>query len=74
MFLRSSVCFAELFKLLLQQTLIKLRPTLCITPKLAVAVNFAQFVARPSHSKLFLRNVSLVVPQCMKAFAITVAE
>ena len=29
-------------------------PTLWITPKLAVAVNFAQFVALPSHSRLFL--------------------
>ena len=29
-------------------------PTLWITPKLAVAVNFAQFVALPNHSRLFL--------------------
>ena len=45
-----------------------------MTPKLAVAVNLAQLVALDNHSKLFLKKVSLVVPQCMKAFEITVAE
>lgn len=30
--------------------------TLWMTPRLAVAVNFAQFVARASHSKLSLQK------------------
>jgi len=45
-----------------------------MTPKLAVAVNLAQLVALDNHSRLFRRKVSLVVPQCIKAFEMTVAE
>lgn len=45
-----------------------------MTPKLAVAPNFAQFVALPSHSNPLRKNVSAVVPACMNAFAMTVAE
>uniref|UniRef100_A0A6B0UUT3 Uncharacterized protein n=1 Tax=Ixodes ricinus TaxID=34613 RepID=A0A6B0UUT3_IXORI len=44
-----------------------------MTPRLAVAVNLAQLVARASHSRLSLRNWSLVVPQCISELAITVA-
>lgn len=35
------------------------KQTLCMTPKLAVAVNLAQLVALDNHSKLFLKKVSL---------------
>mmetsp|Transcript_133263 Transcript_133263/g.385723 ORF Transcript_133263/g.385723 Transcript_133263/m.385723 type:complete len:208 (-) Transcript_133263:754-1377(-) len=46
---------------------------LWITPKEAVALNLAQFVALASHSKFLRRNTSLVVPHCMRPWAITVA-
>jgi hypothetical protein len=35
---------------------------LCTTPILATAVNFAQLVAFPSHSRFSLKKLSLVVP------------
>jgi len=44
-----------------------------MTPRLAVAVNFAQLVALFNQSKLSLRKLSLVVPQCMKPLDITTA-
>lgn len=45
-----------------------------MTPKLAVAVNLAQLVARASQSKLSRKNWSLVVPQCINELQMTVAE
>ena len=47
---------------------------LWMTPSPAVALNFAQLVARDSHSRFSLKNVSTVVPQCIIALAKTVAE
>lgn len=44
-----------------------------MTPRLAVAPNLAQFVARANQSRLSRRNVSTVVPESMKALAMTVA-
>lgn len=38
-------------------------------PRPAVAENFAQLVARASHSRLSLRNTSTVVPACCSALA-----
>mmetsp|Transcript_48193 Transcript_48193/g.113753 ORF Transcript_48193/g.113753 Transcript_48193/m.113753 type:complete len:267 (+) Transcript_48193:1205-2005(+) len=46
---------------------------LCITPTHAVAENLAQLVARLSHSRFSVMKVSTVVPQCITAFAKTVA-
>mmetsp|Transcript_104290 Transcript_104290/g.311457 ORF Transcript_104290/g.311457 Transcript_104290/m.311457 type:complete len:218 (-) Transcript_104290:114-767(-) len=45
---------------------------LWITPKDAVALNFAQFVALANHSRFFRRKTSLVVPHCIRLWQITV--
>ena len=44
-----------------------------MTPSPAVALNFAQLVARPSQSRLSLKKVSTLVPQCIIALAKMVA-
>mmetsp|Transcript_68783 Transcript_68783/g.199189 ORF Transcript_68783/g.199189 Transcript_68783/m.199189 type:complete len:210 (-) Transcript_68783:833-1462(-) len=46
---------------------------LWITPRDAVALNFAQLVALASHSKFFRKKTTLVVPHCMSPCAMTVA-
>jgi hypothetical protein len=45
-----------------------------MTPTPAVALNRAQFVALLNQSKFSRKNLSHVVPACVKAFASTVAE
>ncbi len=45
-----------------------------MTPRPAVALNLAQFVARESHSRFSRRKVSTVVPQYMSALDSSVAE
>ena len=47
---------------------------LWITPNPAVALNFAQLVARDSQSRFSRRKVSTVVPECMMALAKMMAE
>ena len=44
-----------------------------MSPRLAVAENFAQFDALFSHSRFSRRKTSLVVPKCISPLAITVA-
>lgn len=44
-----------------------------MTPSPAVALNFAQLVARPSQSRFSRKKVSTLVPQCIIAFAKIVA-
>mmetsp|Transcript_34341 Transcript_34341/g.86815 ORF Transcript_34341/g.86815 Transcript_34341/m.86815 type:complete len:261 (+) Transcript_34341:1831-2613(+) len=51
----------------------ELMQPLCIIPTHAVALNLAQLVARFSHSRFSVMNVSTVVPVCITAFANTVA-
>ena len=43
------------------------------SPRLAVAVNLAQFDAFLSHSRFSLRRVSEVVPKCMRPLDMIVA-
>ena len=45
-----------------------------MTPRPAVALNFAQLVARLSQSRLSRRKLSTVVPQCISALAKMMAE
>ena len=44
-----------------------------MSPRLAVAENFAQLEALFSHSRLSRRKTSLVVPKCIRPLDITVA-
>ncbi len=50
------------------------RQTFWMTPKLAVAENFDQFVALDNHSRLSRRKKSLVVPALMKPWQIMIEE
>lgn len=47
---------------------------LWMTPRPAVALNLAQFVARDSQSRFSRRKASTVVPECMVALANMTAE